>query len=148
MQPIIAVFGIDWKILGFQAFNFTVALVVLYYFLYKPVLALIEERRVKIEGGLEDAKQASENLKRAEQEKAEIVKAAHTEASAVALRAKAHSDEKTATLMRAAEEKSQRVMEDAKKAGEDLQKRLYKESEAEIAKTALLAAEKILKERA
>ncbi len=76
------------------------------------------------------------------------MKGAHEEASAVAVRAKAYADEKTATLIRDAEEKGQRLIEDAKKAGVELQNRLYKESEAEIARTALLAAEKILKERA
>lgn len=148
MHEIISAFGIDWRLIVIQLFNFAILATALWYFLYTPVLSLLEKRRSVIEKGLTDAEAAATNLKNAETEKASIVKAAHEEASAVAVRAKAYADEKTAVLLRDAEEKGQRVLEDAKKAGVELQNRLYKESEAEIARTALLAAEKILKERA
>ncbi len=148
MQEIIIAFGIDWRLIVIQIFNFTILLVALWYFLYTPILAMLQKRQQVIEKGLADASQAEQNLRHAEEEKSVIVKTAHEEASLVAVRAKAYADEKTATLLREAEEKSQRTLEDAKKACEELQKRMYKESEAEIAKTALLAAEKILKERA
>lgn len=148
MDQIIHAFGIDWRLIAIQVFNFTVLLVVLRYFLYTPLLNLIENRKRAIEKGLADAAEAERHLKNAEKEKSAIVKDAHAEASQVALRAKVQAEEKSAALLRDAEEKSQRVLEDAKKAGAELQNRLYKESEAEIARTALLAAEKILKERA
>ncbi|MBX9906408.1 ATP synthase F0 subunit B [Patescibacteria group bacterium] len=148
MQEIINAFGIDWRLIVIQIFNFALLLTGLWYFLYTPVLTMLEKRQKTIEKGLADAALAEQALTGAETEKAAIVKAAHDEATAVSLRAKAYADEKSAALVREAEEKTTRMMEEAKKAGLELQNRLYKESEAEIARTALLAAEKILKQRA
>jgi len=148
MQDIIHAFGIDWRLIVIQIFNFAILLTVLWYFLYTPILSLIEKRQATIEKGLKDASDAERKLASAENERSTIVKAAHEEASLVAVRAKAHAEEKTAALLREAQEKSQRALEEAQKACAELQKRAYKESEAEIARTALLAAEKIMRERA
>ena len=147
MQEIIHAFGIDWRLIAIQIFNFAILAVGLWYFLYTPLLNLLENRQKTIQEGVAQAAEAERQLRHADEEKSEILKAAHTDASAVAARAKAHADEKTAVLIREAEEKSARILEEAKREGEAEKQRLYKESEAEIAKTALLAAEKILKER-
>ncbi len=148
MQEIITAFGIDWRLIAIQIFNFVVLLLALWYFLYTPVLAMIERRRSTIEGGVRDAELAAQKLAAAQSEHAQVLKAAHAEAVEVARRAKDHADIKAAELVHAAEEKSRRTMEEAKREGELLKERLYNESEAQIAQTALLAAEKILKERA
>lgn len=148
MEEIIKAFGIDWRLIAIQIFNFTILVVALWYFLYTPVLRMIEKRRDVIAQGVADAKAAGENLAAAESEKATILTAAHKEAGEVASRAKAFADEKTAAILSEAEEKKARILRDAQTEGEALKERLYKESEAEIAKTALLAAEKILKEKA
>ena len=148
MHEIITAFGIDWRLIAIQIFNFTILLIGLWYFLYTPVLTLIEKRKQTIEKGLADAAEAAYSLRHAEKEKDEIVKAAHVEASAVALRAKIHADEKAAKLVHDAENICQRITEDAKKAGLTLQDTIRRECEADVARTALLAAEKILRERA
>jgi len=148
MEEIIKAFGIDWRLIAIQVFNFAILATALWYFLYTPVLNMIEKRRAMIEKGIADAQAAGENLAQAESEKSVILTAAHKEAGEVAARAKVHADEKTQALLHEAEEKKQRLLADAKREGEALTERLYKESEAEIAKTALLAAEKILKEKA
>lgn len=148
MHEIIAAFGIDWRLIAIQIFNFTLLLSVLWYFLYGPIMRMLEKRRGMIEQGVKDALAAGEALASAESEKGVIVTAAHQEAQEVGLRAKKHAEEKTATLLEEAAEKRARLLEDAKREGEALKERLYKESEAEIAKTALLAAEKILSEKA
>lgn len=148
MDEIIHAFGIDWRLIAIQIFNFTLLLCVLWYFLYGPIMRMIEKRRDMIEQGVKDAKASGEALAVAESEKGAIVTAAHKEAQEVGLRAKKHAEEKTDALLAEAAEKRARLLEDAKREGEALKERLYKESEAEIAKTALLAAEKILKEKA
>jgi F-type H+-transporting ATPase subunit b len=148
MHEIITAFGIDWRLIAIQIFNFALLLGALWYFLYTPILTMIEKRRGQIEQGVKDAEAAKAELAAAEGEKASIVREAHQEAEAVALRAKEHAAEKAAALVRDAEAKKARILEDAKREGEEMKSKLYKESEAEIAKTALLAAEKILKERA
>ncbi len=148
MQEILTAFGIDWRLISIQIFNFGILLTALWYFLYTPVLSMIEKRQEVIRKGLKDASDAERKLASAEEERSSIVKTAHLEAGNVASRAKAYADEKTALLLKDAEEKRVRTLADALREGERVKENLYKESQAEIAKTALLAAEKILKAHA
>jgi F-type H+-transporting ATPase subunit b len=55
--------GINWKLFLSQAFNFFILLVVLTYFVYKPLLAVIKKRNAKIKEGLEKAEEADVRLK-------------------------------------------------------------------------------------
>lgn len=54
--------GIDWKLLVAQIVNFFILLVVLYKFVYKPVLHTLEKRSKIIEKGMRDAKESEEKL--------------------------------------------------------------------------------------
>jgi F0F1-type ATP synthase membrane subunit b/b' len=45
MGDLFAAFGINWKLLVIQAVNFGVLLLALWYFLYTPVLTMIDERK-------------------------------------------------------------------------------------------------------
>jgi len=78
-------------------------------------------------------------------EKAVIMKEAHTEASSIFARATANAEEKEKAILAEAAEKVARDMQSAKQVAEDLKVQALKESEAEIAKLAFLAAEKVLK---
>lgn len=147
MEAIIHAFGIDWRLIAIQLFNFALLLGGLWYFLYDPVLTMLEKRRALVEKGVRDAEEAARTLSEAETEKAQIIQGAHAEAGDVALRAKAHAEEKTAHLLSEAKEKSDRLIAEARREGDLLKEHLYKESEADIAKMALLSAEKILTER-
>src|SRR3989344_3971688 len=51
--------GINWKLLLSQAVNFFILLMILRFFVYKPLLAVIKKRNEKIKLGLEKADEAS-----------------------------------------------------------------------------------------
>ena len=55
MDQFFAEFGVDVLKLAFQIVNFLIVLYLLNRFLFKPVLARLDERKSKIEKGLEDA---------------------------------------------------------------------------------------------
>src|SRR3989338_7233599 len=55
--------GINWKLLLSQAVNFFILLLVLRFFVYKPLLIVIKERNKKIKQGLEKAEEADVRLK-------------------------------------------------------------------------------------
>ncbi len=145
MQEILTTFGIDWRLIVIQIFNFALLLALLWYFLYKPVLSMLDARKAKIEQGVRDAEAAGENLARAEEEKAAILKAAHGSAEEVLVRAKDAATEKGAGVLAEAAQKSERVLAEAALKAREIEERARKESEDEIAKMAILAAEKILK---
>lgn len=86
--------GINWKLFLSQVVNFFILLLVLTFFVYKPLIKIIKERSRKIKEGLEKAEEADVRLKEidvigagkikeAEQKGIEIIKA--TEAKAKVL---------------------------------------------------------------
>lgn len=55
--------GIDWKLLASQGANFLVLLVALTFLVYRPVIKVLNERRKKIEFGLQSAAEAEKRLR-------------------------------------------------------------------------------------
>lgn len=147
MEQLIEAFGLDIRLIIIQIFNFGLLMAALSYFLYKPVLAMLKEREEKIAAGIEDAEVAKQAKEQAAEEKKEILATANKEAEAMAVRAKEHAGEKADQIVATANKKAEQVLVDAKKHSEELKSAALKESEAEIAKLAVLAAEKVLKER-
>lgn len=147
MEGILHTFGIDSRLIIIQIFNFLLLAAALWYFLYTPVLNLIKERQQKIEKGVKDAEAAELKLHEADTERKEIVTTAHKEAEAITARATEHAKERSSEIVGSAEEKATHIVSDAQAKSEDLKAQALRESEAEVAKLAVLAAEKVLREK-
>lgn len=147
MEQLIEAFGIDVRLIIIQAVNFGLLMIVLTYFLYTPVLKLLRERQEKIAQSLKDAEAAKAARDDAEAEKRSIVAAANQEAVAMAERAAAHGKEKAAAIEADAAAKAAAIQAAAEAAAAELKAQTLKESEAEIAKLAILAAEKVLRDK-
>lgn len=63
MQEFLTQFGIDWKLFISQLINFAILLLVLRFFVYKPVVEILRARRKVIESGLQKAQEAETRLK-------------------------------------------------------------------------------------
>lgn len=148
MDEIVHAFGIDGRLIVIQIFNFALLAAALWYFLYTPVMKMLEEREAKIAKGVSDAEAAEKMLDDADEEKKKILSQAHKEAEGVNERAKVAADEKGVSIVKAAESKADEILKSAAMKGEEIADRARKESEAEVAKLAILAAERVLKERA
>lgn len=148
MEQLIEAFGIDVKLITVQIINFVILMGLLSYFLYKPVLKVLNDREEKIKQGISDAEAAAQSKAEADTEKRAILTSAHKDAEEVNARAKVAADQKTADILAVAEEKAAGVISAAEKKSVDLKAQALKESEAEIAKLAVLAAEKILRKEA
>lgn len=144
MQEILHAFGIDWRLIVIQIFNFGLLAGALWYFLYTPVLKLIAEREEKIKQGVEDALKAEKALESADAEKNVILKEAHGEAMHIVTRGTQHAEEKKQALISEASEKIARQLKNAEVRAEEIKANALKASEAEIVKMAMLAAEKVL----
>lgn len=147
MEQLIQAFGIDIKLITVQIINFVVLVAALSYFLYKPVLKMLQDREDKIAQGIKDAEAAAGAKASAEEEKQTILSEAHSEAEAVATKAKTFADEKAEAIVAEAKAKADSVIGDAETKSTEIKAQAKKESEAEIAKLAVLAAEKILTEK-
>lgn len=147
MDALFAAFGIDWHLLLIQAVNFGVLLLVLTYFLYKPILRIIDERRDRVAEGVRVAQEATRTLQDAKVEGETLIGTAGREAEALVAAARSRADEKGSEILRAAEERADRVMKEAAARAEEAQRQAMAESSKEIARAAMLAAEKILREK-
>lgn len=145
MEEIVKTFGIKWELLAFQAVNFLILLVLLHRFLYKPLLKVISERESHIRKGVNDAERAGKELKDAEHEKTRILTKAAKEGEATLAIAKRSADDERAATLRDAAERSAAILARAEKQGEDEKRRLIFESKEEIARMAVLAAERVLR---
>jgi F-type H+-transporting ATPase subunit b len=148
MEEIIKAFGIDGRLIIIQIINFGILMAALGYFLYKPVLKMLAEREEKIAQGLKDAEAAAIAKNQAEAEKKDILTAAHSSAEDVVARSKGTAETKAAEIMADAQNKAADVLKSAADKAEQMRIQVQKEAESEIAKTAILAAEKILREKA
>lgn len=147
MSELVSTFGINWKLLGIQALNFGVLLVLLHYFLYRPILAMIDERRHKIEQGVVDAEAAAVKLASAETERETMLHTANVSAEKIVTEAEVFAKTKGALLLKEAETKRDALLADAKARAEEAKRQALKESEAEVARLAILSAEKILRQK-
>lgn len=113
MQQIFSQLGINWKLLASQAVNFALLLVVLRIFVYKPVIKLLHDRRMKIEEGVTKAAEADKRLHEIDLMGKEHMKEA--ENKAIALLSKTEQDAKDleARLVAAAKKKEQDELADA-----------------------------------
>lgn len=73
-------FGFDTKIFLSQVVSFVIVALVLRQFAYKPILAVLEERRQRIAEGLLNAEKIKQQLAEAEQRHAEILARANAQA--------------------------------------------------------------------
>jgi F-type H+-transporting ATPase subunit b len=147
MDQIIEAFGIDWRLIIIQIVNFGLLMAALSYFLYKPVLKLLDERAAKIAQGVADADAAKAARAEAEGEKQVVLQGAQGEAAAIAERARVHAASLAEEASREAQIKAAAIVADAEARAREEKLRALKESEAEIAKLAILATEKLIRER-
>lgn len=108
---------------------------------------MLDERREKIAKGVKDAEEAAAKLASSHSEGKEIVGKAAKEAEGLISEARIRADEKGAELMKAAQSRADAVIADATARAEEARRQALASSEKEIAKAAMLAAEKILRSK-
>lgn len=145
MQALFGAFGIDWHLLLVQAVNFAVLFVVLTYLLYKPVLNTLEKRRAVVAKGVEDAEKAAEMLSTADAQSAEKLSGAEQEAQQIVASARDEAGQERTRLIKEAEERAAGIATDAEARAQETAARALRESEKEIARLAILAAEKAMR---
>ena len=151
MSELVSQLGIDPKLLLAQGVNFLILLFVLTRFVYKPLMKMVEERRKKIELGVKGGEMAEEIIKKAEEEKAGIIKDADIDAVTIISEAEKNAQKKGQEIALQADKKAQSILREAmliaeRKEKEEMErvsteaKRLVKEA---IIKTVQLKPEQV-----
>lgn len=145
MEQLLHAFGIDIKLITVQIINFVVLAVILSYLLYKPVLRLLNERQAKIKQGLVDAEKAAKDRETAKEKRQAILTEAAKEASVISENAKADAEAKATAKESEAKAQAEKIVQRAEARATEIAEQARLDSEAEVAKLAVLAAEKILR---
>ena len=80
-KDIARTFGVDLPHLIAQIISFCIVAALLYFFAYKRVLAILEERRKRIADGLANAEKIKAELQRTEAARLEVLNQANTQAN-------------------------------------------------------------------
>ncbi len=115
MQQLIHSLGIDWKVLIAQTINFVVLALVLNYFLYKPILKTLDERKKKIADDIENQKLTEKKLREIESEKKDILEKARGEGNLLFKEVEKKASLLENRLRKEAEEQKVKIVSDGKK---------------------------------
>jgi len=138
-------FSVDlWK-LGFQVINFLLLLYLLNRFLFKPVLARLDERSEKIAKGLEDAEVAARDRELARAEREAAVSEARKEAADMLARANKIADDTRKEILDQARSEAEKISNRAREEIIAEKDRAMAEIRGQVAELALAAAGKLVR---
>ena len=133
-----------WVIVS--ALNFIVFFVLIWSFAFKPVSAMLADRKDRIEQGLKDAEQARRDRENAETERVATLSEARREANEILTRAQKIAQETRDADLAATREELERLRVRAAAEIEAEKTRAIADVRAEVADLALLAAGKVVGE--
>ncbi|UPA28566.1 MAG: F0F1 ATP synthase subunit B [Verrucomicrobiota bacterium] len=107
-------FGVHWQLLLIQSLNFLCVVGILYYFAFKPVLKTMDERRSKIEHGLQYADEMKQKLAQADSAVEERLSEAKAEACRIVENAKIEAEKHSVRQRTEAEHLAHEMIESAK----------------------------------
>lgn len=145
MEQLLSAFGIDGKLLIAQLINFGILFAALSYLLYKPVMKTLDDRKTLIKEGVEAAQENIAKKGDAEKEAQEIVRTAEQEAEGITGSARESAQAQRASLIKEAEARAAAIEADAQARAKEDAAKVLRESEKEIARLAILAAERTLR---
>jgi len=138
-------FSVDvWK-LAFQIINFLILLYLLNRFLFKPVLARLDERSAMISKGLEDAETAARDRELARAEREAAVAEARKEANEMVARANKIAEDTRNQILTDARAEAEKVSTRAREEIVAEKDKAMAEIRGQVAELALAAAGKLVR---
>jgi F-type H+-transporting ATPase subunit b len=138
-------FGVDVFKLAFQIVNFLLLLWLLNRFLFKPLMARLDERKEKIEKGLEDAESAARDRELARAEREAAVDEARREAQAMIARANKIAEDSRTEILTQARAEAEKVTQRAREEINAEKEKAMAELRGTVANLALDAAGKLVR---
>ncbi len=147
MDSLVSTFHLDLGLFLAQAVNFAIVLAVLYYFAFKPIAKVMNERSEKIEKSLADAKEIEAKLADTEKERQEVINEAKKAASLLLEEANRQGEVRQQEMIVKAREEIGQMMNSEKEKMQAEKAKTLKELKAETADLVILTVEKLLKEK-
>lgn len=138
--------GINIGYLLMQILGIVVLLLILRAALYDPVLNTLEQRRQRIDKGLEDARQAAIARDNAEAEARKIIEEARGEAARMRQDAVSNAEEQTRQIESDARERASEIVARAEEDATERRNQALADLRGQIASIAIAAAQKVVGE--
>jgi len=139
--------GIEPLLLSAQIVNFLILLLVLWKFLYKPILKVLRQRTERIERGLKEAEAASTELKQAAEKSQGIVSKANLRSEEIIGAGKQEAEQNRIDKIRSVESEAADIFTRAKQSIKEEQLAASSELQAETAQLVLAATERVLDQK-
>jgi len=142
----LAQLGLNLGYLLVQIICFFIIFIVVRAWIVKPLLGMLEKRRMKLEQGLEDARIAGEARANAEQEAANIIIEAQTKAAIIINEATQRADAATEDMKAGVEKDIAKVREAGMVEIKEERNRMLADLRSQVATLSIAAAQKLIGE--
>ena len=142
----IAALGFSLPALVSNLINFTILLIVLRLFLYKPVLRLLDDRRRRIQEGLDRAEQAESQASASEHEAREAIEQAQREARELVQQAQESAAQLRAQLEERARADAEQIVSRAREEVQVERDQAIEQLRREFADLTITAAERVTRQ--
>jgi F-type H+-transporting ATPase subunit b len=136
--------GLNLGYLFVQIFNFLIVFIVLRAWVFKPIMGLLEKRRLAIAQGLEDARVAAEARANAEREAKDVVAKAQTDAALRIRESTERAETAGRDVLLKAEQDATKIRSDASVEAADERERLLSDVRGQVAVLAIAATQKLV----
>ncbi|MBI4599800.1 F0F1 ATP synthase subunit B [Candidatus Uhrbacteria bacterium] len=143
-MEILSKLGIDWKLLIAQLINFAILLVVLYKFVYRPLLAMLEKRETMIAKSVDDARAIEERLRQTEKMSEEILIKTRQEAAQILETAGQTAEQRQNATIEKTKDDVRQIVEQTRTMLKNEKETLIHEARGHIAQLVVSATERVL----
>ncbi|MBI1812510.1 F0F1 ATP synthase subunit B [Candidatus Peregrinibacteria bacterium] len=143
-MELLAKLGVDWKLLLAQVVNFSIILGVLSFFIYRPLLNLLDERRARIAKAMEDAKRIENQRTEMEAFRLQQMKKIDQEVGAFLQRAKGEAEVIKKQILDAAKKEAEHALAKGRQQLADERATVFHEVQGTLTSVIVRMTEKIL----
>lgn len=146
MQEILSNLGFDWQVALVNLLNFFIIFWILKRFAFKPINKILDERKEKIQAGINQAQKTETELLVAQQKADEEIKQARVQANQIILEATKNKESIIAQAQTEAQTEASKIIKKTHTALEQEKESLGKEMSQKTAELVALGVQKILEE--
>lgn len=143
-ESVLGALGVNWKLFIAQLVNFSVVLFVMWKWVYRPLLKIIDARTAKIDKGLKDAEAAASAKSGAEKASEEAILTARREAQRILEEAQKQAGTERAEMKAKTQAELAALIQQGKDALAAEKEKMVREARSDIAELAVEAAKKAL----
>ena len=143
-MEILGTLGINARDFIWQTINFIVLIALLSYFLYRPIVNMLDERARRIQESLDAAERARADVAQADREREELLASTRREIQEMMTTAQQVAERIQADARTTAQQEAHRIVETARQEAEAERAQAMAELRREVASLAVMAAERVI----